>query len=97
MSVSQGGLIKHRNAPWEYPGQERARRGGALPSTRDGHQMAGRLPLTRFIWEFISLLGHHHSGNRVSGVKWGIVRMPHYCNRPKQNKIATNRTRPTPT
>ena len=33
------------------------------------------------------LLGHHHCGNRVSGVKWGIVRIPHAVTGPNETNL----------
>ena len=52
--------------------------------------MLRRLPIAGFFREFIWFLGHHHFGNQVCGVKWGIARMPHAVTGP-------NKTKPQPT
>ena len=37
----------------------------------------GAFPPLGLFEEFILLLGRRHFGNRVSGAKWGVARMPH--------------------
>ena len=71
---------------------KKTRRGGALPSTRDEHQMAPA-PSHRSDYLGVYFVAQPpHLGNRVSGAKWGIVRMPHSCNRLKQNKTSCEPT-----
>ena len=73
------------------------RRGGASVSPRVGDRDT-EAPSHRPVYfgRSIALLGHHHFGNRVSGAKWGIVRMPHAVTGPNETNL-NQQNLPTPT